>query len=103
MVEYSEVLSDLEMIDSRKVQRAQVQASEEFLTALIEPYGIPKARIHRPAGKVGHMVAATARKTGAGLVVVGSAARRGLGARLLGNSAEKILERSPVDVLVVHP
>jgi universal stress protein E len=103
VVEYSEVLSDLEMIDSRKVQRAQVQASEEFLTALIEPYGIPKARIHRPAGKVGHMVAATARKTGAGLVVVGSAARRGLGARLLGNSAEKILERSPVDVLVVHP
>jgi universal stress protein E len=103
VVEYSEVLSDLEMVDPRKVRKQALAASSEFLGALIEPYGIAKARVHRPAGKVGHMVAATARKTGAGLVVVGSAARRGLGARLLGNSAEKILERSPSDLLVIHP
>ncbi len=103
VVEYSEVLSDLEMIDPRKVRRQAVAASSDFLEALLEPYDIAKTRIHRPAGKVGHMVAATVRKTGAGLVVVGSAARRGLGATLLGNSAEKILERSPCDVLVVHP
>jgi len=103
VVEFSEVLSDLEMIDPRKIQKEAVAASSDFLSALIEPYGIAKSRIHRPAGKVGHLVAATARKSGAGLVVVGSAARRGLGARVLGNSAEKILERSPVDVLVVHP
>jgi universal stress protein E len=103
VVEFSEVLSDLEMIDPRKVRREVVEASREFLAALIEPYGIAKSRVHRPAGKVGHLVAATAHKSGAGLVVVGSAARRGLEARLLGNSAEKIVERSPVDVLVVHP
>lgn len=103
VVEYSEVLSDLEMIDPRKVRKEAVAASSDFLAALLEPYDIAKTRIHRPAGKVGHMVAATVRKTGAGLVVVGSAARRGLGAALLGNSAEKILERSPCDVLVVHP
>ena len=103
VVEYSEVLSDLEMIDPRKIRKAAVAASSDFLEALIEPYDIARTRVHRPAGKVGHMVAATVRKTGAGLVVVGSAARRGLGATLLGNSAEKILERSPCDVLVVHP
>lgn len=103
VVEYSEILRDLEVIDPRKVQRDAMAASQEFLSALIAPYSIPKARVHRPAGKVGQMVAATARKTGAGLVVVGSAARRGLGARVLGTSAEKILERSPVDLLVVHP
>lgn len=103
VVEYSEVLSDLEVIDPRKVRKAAVAASSDFLEALLAPYDIAKTRIHRPAGKVGHMVAATVRKTGAGLVVVGSAARRGLGATLLGNSAEKILDRSPCDVLVVHP
>lgn len=103
VIEYSEVLSDLEMIDPRKVRKEAVAASSDFLEALLAPYDIAKTRIHRPAGKVGHMVAATVRKTGAGLVVVGSAARRGLGTMLLGNSAEKILERSPCDVLVVHP
>lgn len=103
VVEYSEVLSDLEMIDPRKVQKEAIKVSGELLEALIEPYGIARSRVHRPAGKVGHMVAATVRKTGAGLVVVGSAARRSLGSRVLGNAAEKILERSPADVLVVHP
>ena len=103
VVEYSEVLSDLEIVDPRKVRKETVAASADFLEALIEPYEIAKTRVHRPAGKVGHMVAQTARKTGAGLVVVGSAARRGIGATLLGNSAEKILERSPCDLLVIHP
>ena len=103
VVEFSEVLSDLEMIDPRKIRKETVDATQEFLDALIQPYGITKNRIHRPAGKVGHLVGATARKVNAGLVVVGSAARRGLEARVLGNSAEKILERSPVDVLIVHP
>jgi len=103
VVEFSEVLSDLELIDPHRVRREAVAANRDLLEALVEPYDIPASRIHQPAGKVGHMVAATARKTGAGLVVVGSAARRGIGARVLGNSAEKILERSPADVLVVHP
>lgn len=103
VIEYSEVLSDLEMVDPRKVRKEAIAASSDFLDALIAPYDIAKARVHRPAGKVGQMVATTARKTGAGLVVVGSAARRGLGAKVLGNSAEKILERSPADLLVVHP
>jgi len=103
VIEFSEILSDLEIIEPRQVQKEALQSNRKFLDALIEPYGIARKRVHQPAGKVGHMVAATVRKTGAGFVVVGSAARRGLGARVLGNSAEKILERSPVDVLVVHP
>ena len=103
VIEYSEVLSDLEIVDPRKVRKDAIAASSDFLEALIKPYDIAQSRVHRPAGKVGQMVAATVRKTGAGLVVVGSAARRGLGARLLGNSAEKILQRSPADLLVIHP
>ena len=103
VVEFSEVLSDLEVIQPRQVQKAAIESSDEFLQALIRPYGIARSRIHRPAGKVGHLVAATARKSDSGLIVVGSAARRGLGARLIGNSAEKILTKSPADVLIVHP
>jgi len=100
VVEYSEVLSDLDFINARKVRREVIAKTQDLLSALVEPYGIAKTRIHRPAGKVGHLVAATARKTNAGLIVVGSAAA---GRGLLGGSAEKILDRAPCDVLVVHP
>ena len=103
VVEYSEVLSDLDIVDARRVRKQAIEASDAYLQALIEPYGIPRSRVHRPAGKVGQSVAATARKSRAGLIVVGSAARRQIELPLLGNSAEKILVRSPADVLIVHP
>lgn len=103
VVEYSEVLRDLDILDARTVKRDLIARTEDLLDALVEPYGIAKSRVHRPAGKVGHMVAATARKIGAGLIVVGSTTRRKTGVELIGNSAEKILDRSPCDVLTVHP
>jgi universal stress protein E len=100
VVEYSEVLEDLDFISVRRVRRDVIAKTQDLLEAMIEPYGIAQARIHRPAGKVGQMVAATARKISAGLVVVGSAAR---GHGLLGDAAEKILDKAPCDVLTVHP
>lgn len=103
VVEYSEVLQDLDLVSPRKIRKQVIEATGEFLASLISRYDIPASRVHRPAGKVGHMVNATARKMNAGLIVVGSAARRGISARLLGNSAEKILGRSPCDLLTIHP
>jgi universal stress protein E len=103
VIEYSEVLSDLDFIDARKVRKEKTEKSKALLDALIEPYGIARARVHMPAGKVGQLVNATARKIDADLLVVGTAARRGVGAALLGNSAERILSRAGCDLLVVHP
>lgn len=100
VVEYSEVLSDLDFINVRRVRADVVAKTKDLLAAMLEPYDIAKSRIHRPAGKVGQLVAATARKTNAGLMVVGSAAA---GRGLIGSSAEKILDRAPCDLLVVHP
>jgi universal stress protein E len=100
VVEYSKVLSELDMIGARRIRKDVIEKTQDLLSAMLEPYGVAKSRIHRPAGKVGQMVAETARKTKAGLVVVGSSAK---GKGLLGGSAEKILERVPGDLLVVHP
>jgi len=100
VIEYSEVLEDLDVINARRVRRDVIAKTQDLLAAMVEPYGIARSRIHRPAGKVGQMVATTARKTNSGLIVVGSAAK---GHGLLGSSAEKILDKSPCDVLTVHP
>ncbi len=103
VVEVSEVLRDLDFIDARRVRRDAVAKTSELLSGMLEPYDVPASRVHRPGGKVGQMVAATARKIDAKLVVVGSASRRSPGVELLGGSAEKILEKVPCDVLTVHP
>jgi len=103
VIEYSEVLSDLDFIDPRKIRREKAAQNQQLLEALVEPYGVAKRRLHQPAGKVGQLVNATVRKVDADLLVVGTAARRGVRAALLGNSAERILSRAGCDVLVVHP
>jgi universal stress protein E len=102
-VEFSQVLSDLDIIDTRRVRREAIAKNRELMEALLEPFGVAKSRVHIPLGKVGQMVAATARKINADLLVVGTSARRKAGAVLLGNSAERILNRAPCDVLAVHP
>jgi universal stress protein E len=93
----------LETLAPAKLEREMKSRARELLEALLEPYGIPRARVHVPVGKVGASVATVAERVKADLVVVGTSARRGLGAVLLGNSAEKILARVPCDVLAVHP
>jgi universal stress protein E len=102
-VEYSVVLRDLDIIDVRRKHREAQERSAHLLEALLEPYDIPKARVHMPAGKVGQMVNGIARKIDADLMVVGTSAHRRLGEVLVGSSAEKILSRANCDVLAVHP
>jgi len=102
-VEYSVVLRDLDIIDVRKKHKQAKERSAHLLEALLEPYDLPKTRVHMPAGKVGQMVNSVARKIDAELLVVGSSAHRRLGEVLIGGSAEKILSRANCDVLAVHP
>ncbi len=103
VVEFSQVLSDLDLIDPRRIKQKALANNQELMNALLEPFGVPKSRMHTPLGKVGQMVATTARKINADLLVIGTSAKRKGGAALLGNSAQRTLEKSPCDVLAVHP
>jgi len=96
-------VAGLDTLAPARLERELKSRARELLEAQLEPYGIPRTRIHLPVGKVGAAVAGVADQVKAELVVVGTSARRGLGAVLLGNSAEKILARMPCDVLAVHP
>jgi universal stress protein E len=102
VVEVAGSFEDLEFFDENKMRKKAADAARARLRELLAPHAVPEARLHLPSGKVGRAVADVATAIGADVVVVGSGARRGLGALLLGSSAEKILTRAPCDVLAVH-
>ena len=77
--------------------------SSSLLHALVEPYGVSKANVHIPDGKVGRCVQRVVHQINADLLVVGTSANKGLTGALLGNSAERILAKVPCDVLVIKP
>ncbi|MFW6093143.1 MAG: universal stress protein [Pseudomonadota bacterium] len=93
---------DLEFFDTPVMEKKARDDARARLEEMLAPYGVARSHIHAPTGKVGQAVAEVAREIDADLLVVGTGAHRGLGARLLGSSAEKILTRAHCDVLAVH-
>jgi universal stress protein E len=102
-IEVSRVLGDLDIIDARKAAKKTRERVADQARKLVEPYGIPAARIHMPAGKVGQVVNGIARKVKADLLVMGTTARKGVRGYVIGNSAERVLAKVPCDVLALKP
>jgi len=102
-IEISRVLADLDIIDSRKAIASARARAAERCADLVEPYGIPNSRIHMPAGAVGHAVNGIANKIKADLLVIGTTARKGVRGKVIGNSAERVLNRTRCDVLALKP
>ncbi len=91
------------MSDIREKQRLMHEDTNTLMEALLESYDVPRSRILVPAGKVGQVVADTAHKIEADLVVLGTGAQRNQEEVLIGHAAEKILARTSCDGLVVQP
>ncbi len=102
-VEISQVLRDLDVLNETVSKKKIVERVTPELNRLLKPYDIPKSRIHLPVGKVGKVVAQTARKLKADLLVLGSYSHRVKQKVGVGNSAERILTKAVTDVLAVHP
>ena len=100
VVEFSESLGKL---DVRSICEKAKKLASGLLDAMLEQHGISKANVHIPDGKVGRCVQRVAHEINADLLVVGTAANKGLTGALLGNSAERILTKAACDVLVIKP
>lgn len=81
----------------------QQQAYREACVSLANEYGIAAERVHVDAGPAELLIADRAQTLGARLLVLGTVARTGLRGVLLGNTAEQLLERVDIDVLVIPP
>jgi universal stress protein E len=102
-VEVSQVLRDLDVVDTRRAQEKARRAARGALEELLEPHGLSARDVHFPVGKLGQAAAAIGRQVRADLLVVGTAARRVRQKLGLGNSAERLVTKATCDVLAVHP
>lgn len=64
-------------------------------------FGVPIARMHVKPGNAKLAITEIAQTLHADVVIIGTVARKGLAATLLGNTAEKVLDALETDVMVV--
>ena len=81
---------------------AQARATAAFKTA-VAAYRLPQSRLHLVQGAPLDAIPRVAQEIHSGLVVMGAISRSGLKRVFIGNTAERILNAVPCDVLVVKP
>ncbi len=72
-----------------------------LLDELLRRYGIRAERVHLAVGRPADTLVEFARDIGASLVVMGAVSKGALELLLIGNTAEKVLDDLPCDILVV--
>ena len=79
------------------------QQVERAIDRLAQSARIPKAHRHLQLGRVAPELSTLAKQLRAGLVVMGAVSRSGIQRLLIGNTAERILDDMPCDLLVIKP
>ncbi|MBT8041082.1 MAG: universal stress protein [Xanthomonadales bacterium] len=64
--------------------------------------GLPREKIYRDMGKPEDVIAATAERIGADMVIIGISPRTGLSAKFASHTTEKVMEKITVDVVALN-
>jgi universal stress protein E len=102
-IEIPTLLSDLDLVDPLAYEREAREAIAPQIKKLAAQYQIPEAAFHCKRGPVEKVIISRAAKVRAQIVVMGTVARKGVKAHLLGNTAEKVLRHLKTDVLAMKP
>jgi universal stress protein E len=94
------VLTDQEV--ARLESRAAASAREK-VDRLLRRARVPKPRLHVVSRHPADAIEQVAAQSRSAIVVMGAIARTGLKRLLIGNTAEKVLDHLPCDVLIVKP
>lgn len=102
-VPLSALAQDLDLIDSRALERRTHRALAKEIAALALEFGVPEKHIRLKAGPPERVVDGVASKLKVSLVVMGTTGRKGLKGKLMGNTAEKVLHANRANVLAIRP
>jgi universal stress protein E len=87
----------------QRLQANSAQVAGRKLARELKKTRVPQARRHLVGRHPADAISQVAEKTRSSLVVMGAIARSGLKRLLIGNTAERVLDRLACDVLVVKP
>lgn len=93
-------LSDEEVLG---LEARNERAARASLLRTVRGVGIPQSRLHVIGRHPVDAIARLAARTGSAIVVMGALSRSGFKRLLIGNTAERVLDRLTCDVLVVKP
>jgi universal stress protein E len=89
-------------MDYEGIKQDMRQARQDHLLSTLEELGIEGAELHVLEGKPPQVISRLAEELDATVTVMGTAARKGLGKLLIGNTAEDTLSLLPGDILTVR-
>jgi universal stress protein E len=102
-IEIPTVLADMDVIDPGQYVREAKEAMEPHIHALALAHGLPVQAFRAKRGPAEKVITSDAAAVKAQLVVMGTVARKGVKARLMGNTAERVLSHLRTDVLTLKP
>lgn len=102
-VEVPTLLDDLDLIDSRSYVADAKKAMQPHIKALARQFDLPLKAFVVKRGPVEKVIASQAAKHRAQIVVMGTVGRKGVRAKLIGNTAERVLGHLKTDVLALKP
>ena len=89
-------------LDVEDLQEHMRDEHKAMLDSLAANNGIAADHVHQLPGRADEILPAFARSKGANLVVMGAIARSGLKRRIIGSTAERVLDHLHCDVLIIR-
>lgn len=102
-VEIPALLAELDMVDPIAFMRDARKDMQGRLAKLADAHGLPETAFVCKRGPVEKVITSQAAEERAQIVVMGTVGRKGVKARLLGNTAEQVLRHLRTDVLAIKP
>ncbi len=97
------LLADLDIVDPATYAKERKEEMMPQLKALATEFGLPQKAFVLKRGPVDKVIHSQAAKIRAQVVVMGTVARKGIKAQLVGNTAESVLQDLRTDVLALKP
>jgi universal stress protein E len=102
-IHISPLLTELDLVDEYSHVKQIKEELQGQLERLSAAHDIPLKNIRLKQGPVDKVITSVSARLKAQLVVMGTVGRKGVRAKLIGNTAEQVLTRLKTDVLALKP